>query len=391
MSELPQKNNKPPIEITDDIQGSLNRLGRDLETHAESGIRIGKELLYLKEVTPHGKFKLLIEWAFGITSRQCGSYMSIAEKYGNQIGSCLPFSSSVLIELSRPSVPESARKEAEEHDALTVKQAKELAAANKRIKELTKQNNLLLIPPKPNLDNLILELDKLYRGGSIVLARANELSVLDHKAQEVYLSEFHSKEFHRKEADRAKDKAEKAMDKAMRAIEEKEEALKKLEDASGTDNAKIMMQHQKELKELQESYLEQLKEAKTQAEKDALDAMHKDIQDAFDAKDTAEKSKKKAQDKASAAYKAQGELEIKIKKLEEQLEVNNPTNVDLAMEKQIRSTTNSVMFVLKELRHEMMSIGGGMERSIEAVQALKDVVSMELAELTGDITEIIDI
>ena len=32
----------PPINITEDIQVSLNRLGRDLETHAESGIRIGK-------------------------------------------------------------------------------------------------------------------------------------------------------------------------------------------------------------------------------------------------------------------------------------------------------------------------------------------------------------
>jgi hypothetical protein len=107
--------------------------GRDLETHAESGIRIGKELLHLKEITPHGKFGDLVEWAYGIEDWQRTNYMNAARKYSLNNSARAQFSARVLIELSRPSVPESAREQAAELDSLTVKQAKELADAHKRI------------------------------------------------------------------------------------------------------------------------------------------------------------------------------------------------------------------------------------------------------------------
>ena len=90
----------PPINITEDIQVSLNRLGRDLETHAESGIRIGKELIYLKEITPHGKYRELAECAYGLKRSTITNYMQVAEKFG-QNANQLAFSSTVLIELSR--------------------------------------------------------------------------------------------------------------------------------------------------------------------------------------------------------------------------------------------------------------------------------------------------
>jgi len=32
----------------------------------ESARKIGKELIYLKEITPHGQFGELVEWAYGI-------------------------------------------------------------------------------------------------------------------------------------------------------------------------------------------------------------------------------------------------------------------------------------------------------------------------------------
>ena len=58
--------------------------------------------------------------------------MNVARQFG-QKDSRLSFSNQILIELSRPSVPEAAREEAEEHEKLTVKQAKEIAKANKRM------------------------------------------------------------------------------------------------------------------------------------------------------------------------------------------------------------------------------------------------------------------
>ena len=51
--------------------------------------------------------------------------MRIADVYGDQMRTHIRFSKNVLIELSRPSTPASAREEAAEHDSLTVKQSGE--------------------------------------------------------------------------------------------------------------------------------------------------------------------------------------------------------------------------------------------------------------------------
>ena len=61
---------------------------------------------------PHGKFGELVEWATGLKERQCQQYMRLAQVYGDEIRTRVRFSNKVLIELSRPSVPESARESA---------------------------------------------------------------------------------------------------------------------------------------------------------------------------------------------------------------------------------------------------------------------------------------
>ena len=393
MENLPESTKPaPPIQITEDIQVSLNRLGRDLETHAESGIRIGKELIYLKEITPHGGFEKLVEWAYGLTSRQCRNYMQVAENFGNQNGNRFPFSNTVLIELSKPSTPDSAKKEAEEHKKLTVKQAKELTKANKLIGTLqAKIDN----PPAPDLENLIPEISKLFRGGSVVLARAEQLSTLDHKYQNIYLQEFHSKEFHRKAADRAKAEAADSMSKALKAIEEKELAMAKVAEVTGVTDSDLIFKHDKELTELRTGYLEMLKEEKDKAQKQASELHAKlnkeKIEAAYKDKDAAEKAKKQAQEKANAAYGKREELEGDIKRLQDQLEVNNPDNVDMAMAKQMRSSGTVMLSNMKELRLEMLKMGGGMERSIEVVKEIMEIVSLKLSEIKRDVGETITI
>lgn len=387
----------PPIQITEDIQSSLSRLGMAMQDHVESGRRIGRELLYLKKTAKgeKGAFAQLVEWAHpGLNSSLRAGYMRIAS---DENGRNLPFCDSILIELYRTTTPDSAREEATQHDKLTVKQSKELSKANKRIEELKLECKRLSVSvdPAPDLNNLIPEISKLFRGGSIVLARAEQLSTLDHKYQNIYLQEFHSKEFYRKEADRAKTKVQESMDMVLKAIEEKEAALVKLEEAAGTTESGLIIKHEKELKALREDALAQARKIRNQAEKQAselhtrlnkekIERAHKDLS-------VSEKAKRQAQEKASAAHQAQGELELKIKKLEEQLEVNNPTNVDLAMEKQVQSVTNSVMFVLKQLRNDMLTIGGGMDRSISAVEALNEGIAQSLSQLVGDSEEIITI
>jgi len=302
---------------------------------------------------------------------------------------------SVIYELTAPSVPESAREEAEEHESLTVKQAKEIAEANKRIAALRIECAQLKTPPNPDINRLIPELRKLHKGGTITESRALELSTLPTDKQDVYLQEFHSKEFYRKEAERAKEERAKALQDAMDAVKAKEEALAKLKDASGTTEAELMLKHEADLKKAREEYLEQLHKEKQRLSKEASELherLNKEkIDKAYEDKEKAEKAKKEAQEKASAAYRKRKELEGEINRLKDQLEVNNPDNVDRAMEKQVRSSSTTLMFVLKELRHEMLSMGGGMERSISAVEDVLKDVSLKLDEIKGDVGEIITI
>ncbi len=277
------------------------------------------------------------------------------------------------------------------------KDKKELTKANKRIEELKIECHRLSVStnPPPNLDNLIPKLLTLYKGGSLVIARAEQLSTLDHKYQDIYLQEFHSKESHRKEADRAKAKAQESMTKALKAIEEKELALAKLDEAAGTTESDLIFKHDKELTELRKGYLAMLKEEKNKAQREASNLharLNKEkIEAVYKDKDAAEKAKRQAQEKANAAYKKREELEGDIKRLQEQLEVNNPDNVDLAMAKQLRSSGTVMVSNMKELRLEMLKMGGGMERSVEVVKEIIDVVSLKLSEIKRDIGEIITI
>ena len=381
----------PPIEITEDIQVSLNRLGRDLETHAESGIRIGKELIYLKEITPHGRFGDLVEWAYGLKRTTRENYMNVAEKYGqnpNQLG----FSTTVLIELSRPSVPESARKEAQDHESLTVKQAKDLVKAHKDLADLQAKLDQKITP---SLDNLIPELKTLLDKENITNRVALIYSQLSKDEQGTALTTEKSKLFLLDEIRRMEREKYSLSQTATKAHEKADAMQVSFDDAVGKSTQEILSAKDKEI-EIAKKELAQAKiEAREQLEESIRSAVDREYQDeiikATKEKEKAEKAKKDAQDKASAAYVAQGDLEHEVKKLKEQLEVNNPTNVDLAMEKQIQSVANSVSFVLKRLRQDMLTIGGGMERSIMAVEEIKKEISQKLTELLGDSEQIITI
>jgi len=377
----------PPIKISEEIQVSLNRLGRDLETHAESGIRIGKELIYLKEITPHGQFGELVEWAYGLKKHTRTNYMNVAVKFGEK-STRVDFSNRVLIELSRPSVPKTARDEAEQYEKLTVKQAKDLVNAHKRIKELESVR-------EPNLDNLIPELHKKYKGSSITIGRANRLSVLDKGQQQIFLSLLSSKEF----ADQKKDKLSEEKLRLLESIEkttrERDEVKEQLKALENSDTGTILLEKEQALKEARADYDRRVIDERKKASKEASELhekLNKDkIIEAEKKVEKAERNRKEQRENASAAYKAQGELEIKIKRLEEQLEVNNPTNVDLAMEKQVQSITNSVQFVLRQLRNDMLTIGGGMDKSIKAVTSLNEGIAQSLSELVDDSEKIINI
>jgi len=362
MNEVETVKPAPPIQITEDIQVSLNRLGRDLETHAESGIRIGKELIYLKEITPYGQFGELVEWAYGLTEWQRTNYMNTARKYTDQTCACAQFSNRVLIELSRPSTPESAREEAAEHDKLTVKQSKELVKAHKDLDELkTKYDELQKCETpkeiKPDLTRLIPRIKAMSDNEDIMPAMAKKISCMPNSVQESWLSSYIQKQ---------------SLENQKQSLENQLAAQKqKVVDLEARPEPKPTI-IEKEVIPL--GVQAKLKEAKT----------------ALADKNKAEKAKREANEKASGARKANTEFKLEIKKLKEELGVNNPTNVDLAMEKKIRGLIDGVQFAIRELQGDMLNMGGGsMERSIIALEDLNEGITLSVAALKGDSKQMI--
>ncbi|WP_333664745.1 DUF3102 domain-containing protein [Desulfobacter postgatei] len=378
-SDITQYETPAPVEITEDIQTSLNRLGRELETHAESGIRIGKELIHLKEITPHGKFGELVEWAYGLSKQTRSKYMQVAEKFGEK-SLQYDFSHTVLIELSKPSVPESARESAAMEESLTVKQAKELAEAHKRIQELEAGR-------QPNKDNLIPGLMKKYKGASITPGMADRLSVLPIETQEIFLSLFDTQTMAVKEAKTAMEDKLKTLEDLHKISKERDEIKQQLEDIAETDTATVLLEKEKALKQAREEYERRLINAKKTIGKEASEFHEQRFKDmikaAEEAKEKAERKAKEEQERASAAWKRDGELEREIKKLKEQLEVDNPANVDNARMKHVEDAGRGFLVAIEWIGRDMDRIGGGMENSIAIAEAAIKQASLELAKLQG--------
>ena len=302
MNEVETVKPAPPIQIAEDIQVSLNRLGRDLETHAESGIRIGKELIYLKEITPYGQFGELVEWAYGLTEWQRTNYMNTARKYTDQTCARAQFSNRVLIELSRPSTPESAREEAAEHDKLTVKQSKELVKAHKDLDELkTKYDELQKCETpkeiKPDLTRLIPRIKAMSDNEDIMPAMAKKISCMPNSVQESWLSSYIQKQ--------SLENQKQSLENQLAAQKQKVVDLEARPEPKPTiiEKEVIPLDVQAKLKEA-ETALAKLK---------AVERSAKSIRSDF-----------------NTVSDEKHQLEFEISKLKEQLKVNHPANIDAA-------------------------------------------------------------
>ena len=303
-------------------------------------------------------------------------------------GARVSFSNKVLIELSRPSVPKTARDEAEQYEKLTVKQAKDLVNAHKRIKELESVR-------EPNLDNLIPELHKKYKGSSITIGRANRLSVLDEKQQKMFLSLLGSKDITNKKNDKLSEEKLRLLEAIEKTSRERDEVKEQLKELENSDTGTILLEKEQALKEARADYDRRLIEIRKTASKEASElheTLNKEkIERAHEEKFSALRDKRQAQEKASAAYQEQTKLESKIKKLEEQLEVDNPTNVDNARVTHIEDAGRGLLISFNELRKDMDRIGGGMEASLSIAKEILKDATLKLAELQGSQDAIINI
>ncbi|RLB94614.1 MAG: hypothetical protein DRH26_00670 [Deltaproteobacteria bacterium] len=377
--EIQTHNNPSPVEITDEIKNCLYYLGEALENHAQTGIRVGKELLRLKEVTPHGKYGELAEWKFGLKEDTRLNFMNVARIYG-QNPTREGFSSSVLTHLSRPSTPESASQAAEKEERLTVKQAKELIAAQKRIDELEAGRT-------PDLKNLIPDLMRKYKGASITIGAANRLSVLNKDQQELFLTFIESSLFANKEKQTALDDKLRALEDLNKISKERDEVKKQLEEIAESDTAKILLDKENKIKQLRKEYDNRLIQERDSIGKQASEfheGLNKDkIEKAEKDLEKAQRERKDAVAGRSAANEDMEAMERKIRDLESQLEVDSPTNVDNARVRHIEDAGRGLLVSLNELRKDLDGLGGGMENSLTTAANIIKKATLELSKLQG--------
>lgn len=98
---LPTEKREFVLQKTDETQWLLKKT-------AENIIKIGKNLLAVKDILPHGAFSIWIGFEFGMTQRTAVNFMHVAEKFDGKTEKFSVLSSSVLYLLSAPATPDSA-------------------------------------------------------------------------------------------------------------------------------------------------------------------------------------------------------------------------------------------------------------------------------------------
>ncbi len=184
--------------------------------------RIGKILINVKDQLEHGLFLNWIEKKFGWSKSTAYNMMNIAENFKLPPDGSLVSKSAQNL-LAAPSTPESARETMRERTKANIPTSKKDAEKMKRLsleaERLKKENDKLREeqePKKPNLDNLIPQLNKLYRGETLMPNMAEYASTWEPEIQEAFYYAIEPIGSYRKEIDRAKEKAQEASDTAIR-------------------------------------------------------------------------------------------------------------------------------------------------------------------------------
>ena len=201
---------------------------------------------------------------------------------------------SVLYELTAPDVPEAAREEAQEHESLTVKQSKELVKAHKELAELQAENTRLKedkkTPEPANTNHLIPGIKEMLDDGRIMPAMAKKISTMTDEGQQAWLTLQVQKL------------------SLENQLKEKTYKIKELESRPDPE-PKII---EKEVIPL--DVQDKLKKAET-----ALAKLKK-----------AENERRSINDAYNGISQEKHSLEYEISKLQEQLKVNDPANIDAA-------------------------------------------------------------
>ncbi len=341
----------------------------------------GRDLLEAKEKVGHGNFLKWVEGCFPWSQDTANRYMNVAKSFQNTHGAEFQkIQAKALYLLSAPSTPEVVRQEAvelaESGETVTHAKAKELAAENKEIEalkaKLAEKEEQLLLVTKPTIYPLMSNIQELLNKGQIMPAKAKALQTLTAEGQSVWFTEYVSKFSLENQLNEERRTAQKALEKAMKAIEEKEAAIAKLSEVTeNPQTAEIIAKHELQLKHMKERYEMDLRESEKRIAREATEfqaKVHREkIEEAIKAKEKAERDAKQKNDHYNALAAESHKLKSKIESLEEQLEVNTPTNIDLARARAIKEATELFHNQLIRFEDDRKTCGGTMEKSLAAV------------------------
>ncbi len=127
-----------PLEaqVAERLRASAETIRQQVRNTLECAIKIGQELLAVKEALAHGQFLPWLKAEFGWSERTAQNFMSVAERFKSAIIADLPIQPTAAYLLAAPAVPDQAREVAIEKakagEQITVAAAKEIVAEAKK-------------------------------------------------------------------------------------------------------------------------------------------------------------------------------------------------------------------------------------------------------------------
>lgn len=125
--------------VAEQVRSSAQAIHQQLQNTLESAVKIGQELLAVKEALEHGHFLPWLRAEFGWSERTAYNFMSVAQRFELATIANLPIQPTAAYLLAAPSVPDEARQaaieKAEAGEEISTTVAKEIVAEAKKKKK----------------------------------------------------------------------------------------------------------------------------------------------------------------------------------------------------------------------------------------------------------------
>lgn len=349
------------------LSPKLEEIAIKIDAHGKAAIEniltVGKLLCEAREVLPanneFGEWReKRLPW---ITQKLSERWVNVYKNGGENLLRH-NVATTVLYELTAPSVPDSAREEAMEHESLTVKQSKELVQAHKDLEDLKAENQRLKddkkTPEPANLDNLIPALKEMLDDGLIMPAMARNLSTMTNDGQRAWVT-IHTQKM-----------------SAERQLSERNLRIKELESRPEPEPTII----EKIIEVMPEGSEQKIKDAETKIKQ--ADKILKSMA-ALQAK------KEEVEAKAESLNSERNELERKIKALEAKEQTKTPGAIDDSRAIKLARIVKELDWIFPDILKEAELSGGYMPKSKEEIGEIIRRWSQLLSQIDGQ--SVIDI